>query len=635
MAVRLRTSLLTWSSHASDNHCSNNGPSATTTITKEWAFSKQAATASLNTPVSHRWRYVPPANLVHLSIGSVYAYSMFTPGLTTAQGVIAQAATDWTQAAVVPVFSASAVVLGLTTATLGTWVERAGPRHAALVGSALWSSALVTTAVGVHWHSLPLLYVGWSCLGGCAWGLMYLSRVTTIMKWFPDRRGLATGLALSAFGTGAAVAPALIHTTMGLFAMPPDYVGPVVTSRDDSSNDAVVSLSTLADGTQVVADHSVLGEPGTPVVVATEADAAAWNLPSGAYVLGTGDTGTSKTLATLWLGYGALGALGARTMKLPHPAWEPTKPADKSANSSTTNATTLPSSKHNIGLPVDFVTTKTRQFPLLWLSVFGNATGGLALLSSSKLMLTDIWAGYCPDLVTPSFATAYVAALGFGMAAGRFGWSFLSDYLGRRNTYALFGLGGIPVVGLAPWLTHWAALAGGAETTVPWMLATFCGGSVLAITFYGGIFSVLPAYIADLFGQKHAGAIHGKLLTAWAASAVAGPMGLTYLRSQAAGAATHDLIDKVQDVPAFEQAFGCSLTDTETIRTLIDAKTITVGRLMEVIPEGTLDPTPFLYDTTCYAAAVLMTASFLSNLLITPIDVPAKVEELEQSNQPK
>ena len=161
----------------------------------------------------------------------------------------------------------------------------------------------------------------------------------------------------------------------------------------------------------------------------------------------------------------------------------------------------------NIGLPVDYVTRSTTQFPLLWISVFGNATGGLALLTSSKLMLTDIWTGVAPDIVTASFATAYVSGLGIGMAVGRFGWSAISDYLGRKATYALFGLG-TPVVGLSPYLTHAAVHSDG--QVLP-LLITFCTGSTLAITCYGGLFSVLPAYIADLFGQKHAGAIHGKL----------------------------------------------------------------------------------------------------------------------------
>jgi MFS family permease len=475
---------------------------------------------------------------------------------------------------------------------------------------------------------------------------MYLSPVTTVMKWFPDKRGLATGMALSAFGAGAAIAPTFIQSFMDLYAIAPDYIGPLsdlskatATASSSYPNDLYVTLTTLPDGTQVVAENSTMGETGQPVVVATAADLAKWPHVStgpGAYVLGTGDTGTAKAMATLGIMYGAVGMVGSRFMTLPHPDWTPTGPVGKKEevvyDMTTAKEEQMKEPKavntNDIGLPVSYVTRSTYQFPLLWLSVFGNATGGLALLSSSKLMLTDIWAGVAPGIVTAPFATAYVSALGIGMAVGRFGWSATSDYLGRRNTYALFGLG-IPIVGMAPILTQTAMHAAQAGGTVLPLLTTFCGGSVLAITFYGGIFSVLPAYIADLFGQKHAGAIHGKLLTAWACSAVAGPMGLAYLRGQAATSATQDLLGKVEDASAFEQSFGCTLQDTQTLQTLIDAKTITIGRLMELAPVGTIDPTPFLYDTTCYAAAGLMGVSLLSNLFIQPLNVPKVCRELE------
>jgi MFS family permease len=487
---------------------------------------------------------------------------------------------------------------------------------------------------------------------------MYLSPVTTVMKWFPDQRGLATGMALSAFGAGAAIAPAFIQSFMDVYAIAPDYIGPLAdmsksaTAAAGSSypNDLYVTLTTLQDGTQVVAESSSMGETGQPVVVATAADLAQWPHVStgpGAYVLGTGDTGTAKAMASLGVVYGAVGMLGSRFMTVPHPDWTPTGAVGKkeeilSKQEQMKEPNAVSVNTNDIGLPVSYVTRSTSQFPLLWLSVFGNATGGLALLSSSKLMLTDIWAGVAPGIVTAPFATAYVSALGVGMAVGRFGWSATSDYLGRKNTYALFGLG-IPIVGMAPMLTQTAmqsAAAAAAQTgagagtttavLLP-LLTTFCGGSVLAITFYGGIFSVLPAYIADLFGQKHATAIHGKLLTAWACSAVAGPLGLAYLRGQAATSATHDLLGRVEDSAAFEQSFGCCLQDTETLQTLVDAKTITIGRLMELVPVGTVDPTPFLYDTTCYAAAGLMGVSLLSNMLIQPLNVPKVCRELEEA----
>jgi len=248
-------------------------------------------------------------------------------------------------------------------------------------------------------------------------------------------------------------------------------------------------------------------------------------------------------------------------------------------------------------------------------------------------MLTDIFAGVSPDIVTPAFSTGYVSALGVGMALGRFGWSAISDVLGRQNTYAVFGLG-IPIVGLTPYLCHMASGAGAGGEVDMWPLMAFYSGSVLTITFYGGVFSVLPAYIADLFGQKHAGAIHGKALTAWALSAVAGPMGLAYLRSHSYKSAVEDLLQAIDrhDASALEPSFGVSINDDVGIQKLMNAKTLTIEKLMELAPEDFVDPSPYLYNTTLYAAAGLMSVAFLSNLAIRPLDLNKGLKQLERGS---
>lgn len=145
-------------------------------------LSKEAATAPIDYPTSKRFWALPPAIAIHLSIGSVYVYSMWTPGFSRAIGVIAAAPNDWTHSELLPVFSTAAVVLGVTTSTLGEWVEKVGPRTAGMVGSMCWSSALLTTAGGVQMHNLPLVYLGYGVLGGVGWGLMYLTPVTSAMK---------------------------------------------------------------------------------------------------------------------------------------------------------------------------------------------------------------------------------------------------------------------------------------------------------------------------------------------------------------------------------------------------------------------------------------------------------------------
>lgn len=195
----------------------------------------------------------------------------------------------------------------------------------------------------------------------------------------------------------------------------------------------------------------------------------------------------------------------------------------------------------------------------------------------------------------------------------------------------------IPIVGMTPILCHTVvdmtasgSMAAGEVDVIPYLM-TFYTGSVLAITFYGGIFSILPAYIADLFGQKHAGAIHGKALTAWAASAVAGPMGLAHLRSYSQQNAMKDLLQGIEAHGAseLERSFGCSIHDKATIQKLIDAKTLTIEKLMELSAPGTVDPTPFLYDTTCYVAAGLMSVAFLSNFAIRPLDLNKAMKDMQ------
>ena len=318
---------------------------------------------------------------------------------------------------------------------------------------------------------------------------------------FSRRRRLAAGIALSAFGAGAALAPGVIHALVEHFAVAPEYVGPCCAVGGGGLAECV-ELSTMPDGSLAVSPTSPIGVPGTPVVVATAGDVSRSGpalLPSGpgAYALGTGDAGVSGAMASLGLACGAVGAAGSRFMRIPHPDWEPpgwrrtgdggsSAPApDRASSSSSSSSGERVRPDAVVGLPAS-VAMRTTQFPLLWLSVFGNATGGLALLSSSRPMLTDIFAGVAPEIVTPAFATGYVSALGVGMALGRLGWSAASDVLGRRRTYALFGAG-IPIVAMAPRLCHAAvdSAGGGGGDVLPYLM-TFYGGSVLAITFYGG-----------------------------------------------------------------------------------------------------------------------------------------------------
>ena len=164
---------------------------------------------------------------MQLSIGSVYAWSIFNEPLTRAMGVVAAAAEDWALGDVVPIFSTCATTLGVCTFFLGKWAERVGPRKVAATAALAWSSGLLITALGCYTHTLPLLYLGYGVLGGAGWGLGYISPVSTLLKWFPDRRGMAAGFALTAFGGGAMVATPINEALMKHFFRAPERVGGV------------------------------------------------------------------------------------------------------------------------------------------------------------------------------------------------------------------------------------------------------------------------------------------------------------------------------------------------------------------------------------------------------------------------
>lgn len=232
-------------------------------------------------------------------------------------------------------------------------------------------------------------------------------------------------------------------------------------------------------GTQFVQTADGLKE----VVVATAADLV--NLPGlseGVYLVGTGSTGAGEAFVGLGCFYGALMLTGALNTKVPHPNWKPDGMVEMSDAESEKHMI----AKHN----VDHVAAlRTPQFYLLWTAVMGNAVAGMALISSAKTMVGEVFGVAMPAIVTAGFCTSYVAALSASNATGRIGWSMASDYLGRKNTYGLFALG-IPLVLCTPILTDMVSTGGGGRLLtvggLPGTLVLFSGGTMLLVSFYGG-----------------------------------------------------------------------------------------------------------------------------------------------------
>ncbi len=168
-------------------------------------------------PSYNRWLVPPAALAIHLCIGQAYAFSVFKLPLTKLLGGEASAPGDWTQTQIAWVFTLAIFFLGLSAALWGKWLERVGPRMSGIASATCWTGGFLLSALAVRTHQLWLLYLGYGVIGGCGLGLGYITPVSTLIKWFPDRRGLATGFAIMGFGGGAMVASPLSQMLMDVY----------------------------------------------------------------------------------------------------------------------------------------------------------------------------------------------------------------------------------------------------------------------------------------------------------------------------------------------------------------------------------------------------------------------------------
>ena len=172
----------------------------------------------------NRWLVPPAALCVHLCIGQAYAFSVFNLPMSKLIGISQSAPDDWPLTSLGWIFSIAIVVLGLSAAFAGTWLDRVGPRKAMFTAAVCFGSGFIVSAIGVSLHQLWIIYLGYGVLGGCGLGLGYISPVKTLITWFPDRPGMATGMAIMGFGGGALIASPLSVWLMQRFAAP-DNVG--------------------------------------------------------------------------------------------------------------------------------------------------------------------------------------------------------------------------------------------------------------------------------------------------------------------------------------------------------------------------------------------------------------------------
>ncbi len=541
-------------------------------------------------PGFNRWLIVPAALGIHLCIGSVYAWSIFNPALVKQIGVVLSAADDWTLKDVVWIFTVSIVVLGLAAAIAGRWLETVGPRMVGVVSACCWGGGFIVGGVGIVTHQLWLLYLGYGVLGGVGLGLGYVSPVSTLIRWFPDRRGMATGMAIMGFGGGAMIGAPLKELFIQYYYRAPEYLG------------AVADLELITRAGRRFAE--VGGELREVVVVgANEVAQMVMPGPEGVYLVGAGSVGIAQTFFTMGVIYFIIMMIAAFSYRLPAPGWQPegwTPPDDAHAEKR------MMTRNH---VDIDQA-LKTRQFYQLWIVLCFNVTAGIGVLGVAKTMMTEIFGTTLPHIVDGAFAATYVVMISVFNMVGRFIWASTSDYIGRRNTYWIFFALGILLYCSIPYTAQQVSV----NPVVVW-LVYFYAATMIIFTMYGGGFATIPAYLADIFGTRYVGGIHGRLLTAWSTAGVLGPLAITSLREHAVTKAIDDLVAKI-DPGVFADVFGAGL---DQLPALVQAKTVTIASLMDIAPVGTVDPTPNLYNSTMYLMALLLAIALVSNALMRPV----------------
>ena len=363
----------------------------------------------------NRWLMALSAVGVHICIGSVYAWSVYVKPI--------QAQMNWNLTDVTIAFSIAIFFLGLSAALMGKFVEKNGPRVSAIIAASLFGIGTMGSGLAIMMESKVLLYFFYGVLGGCGLGIGYISPVSTLVKWFPDKRGMATGLAIMGFGFASAI------------------WGPTI-----------------------------------KILI--------------------GSVGISGTFFILGAVYFVVMFASALYLEKPHDEYMPKKFEQK-----------IKEGKKKIKEDLAFLglneAVKTPRFYGLWIMLFINVTCGIAIIGVASPLLQEVLG------ISAIAAAAAVGLMGIFNGAGRIMWASLSDYLTRPLVYVIFFATQAVAFYMLPSITE---------------IIVFQVVLYFIMTCYGGGFASIPAYIGDIFGTKELGAIHGYILTAWAAAGLVGPL---------------------------------------------------------------------------------------------------------------
>jgi OFA family oxalate/formate antiporter-like MFS transporter len=466
--------------------------------------------------MKNRWLIAASAVGIHISIGSVYAWSVFNLPLENAFG--------WGKGDIAITFSAAIFFLGTSAAIMGRFVERQGPRKSGMVAATLWGVGLLVASLGVKLGVIQILWLGYGVLGGMGLGIGYITPVSTLVKWFPDRRGLATGLAIMGFGFGAAIAGPVYNYIISAVAasrlsLPQaEYTAGIANYNAAKSvlkdihvhneSAAGYDMDQLLNAVKAGQTEKILGmlppklaQDAGPSLAKLNAAlnnrelASFWDLRATEKFKGAIASGIAAAFLTAGLVYLLIMFAAASYIARPPQGWMPDRmKADVDAG------------KRKVVPDLNQLTANAavRKPPFygLWIMMFINISCGIGIIyTASPLAQESIG-------LTPSEAAGVVGLMSIFNGLGRLGWASFSDVLGRANTYILFFIIEILAFYFLPTIT----------SVILFQVVLY-----LILSCYGGGFATLPAYIGDVFGTKELGAIHGYLLSSWALAGVFGP----------------------------------------------------------------------------------------------------------------
>ncbi len=385
-------------------------------------------------------------------LGTVYSWSLHAQPLAAAFG--------WSASTTTWAFAAAIFFLGVGAILGGRLQDRYGPRPVALAGAALWAAGNLAAGLGTGALGAPWLYATYGVAGGLGLGLGYVTPVAAVTKWFPERRGLGSGLVVMGFGLGAFLYNLALRAAPA-FAAAAREAGEVLAQRRAGAAAVLSPEATAAVLQAFTVSGLVFG------VVGLACAAVIRNPPATATTSATTSTPTSTPTST--------------------------STSISTSTSTSTSASDWPPSR----------ALRTPQFWALWGMLFLNVTAGILFISNAVPLLREL---------TGASAEAAVGTYGLialANGAGRFFWGAVSDRLGRRLAYALIYGAQVGVF----------ALVGGVHT-LPAAAALFA----VVLLCYGGGFGTMPSLVADWFGTRHLGVNYGWILSAWGTAGLAGPL---------------------------------------------------------------------------------------------------------------